>query len=143
MFIKYYSMGSMSLKEGLTLGYNTYADDGHLIAGVENLEQRFMYEEITEEEFLKYKEMLSDPNVPKGMAGGILNEEGVEKYRKHQQSINQKIKEKQEKRISLVVKKIKKQLELGIIDEEDVDEEIKINDAVDFADEIKKGIQEG
>lgn len=144
MIIRYFSQGLMSLKEGMTLMTNTYDDDGELIAGVPEPEKMlFKCKEITKEEYDNYMRMFADPSVPKGFTGGILNEKGKEAYDKFLTDMATRRAEEKEKRINYVVKKISKLLALGVIEESDIEEEIKVNNALDIAEEIKRRLQEG
>lgn len=52
MQYKYFTCGSQSEKEGLTLAINAYDDEGNFIAGVENIENvYYKVHEITKEEY--------------------------------------------------------------------------------------------
>lgn len=102
--------------------------------------------EVSKDEYIRLLRMLNDPNVPKGLAGGIVNEKGLEKAHKMWNEIEEGNKremlEKSEPRIALCVKKIKKQLELGIISTEDIDAEIALNNVTEFKDEIKRRLEQ-
>lgn len=146
MIYKYFTCGSMSEKEGLTLGRNCYYDDGSFGAGLRNW-QGILYKpkEITREEYDNYVRMSVDPSVKKGTVG-IVNDEGYEKYLRYIKNKEEKHKQylldKNEPKISLVVKKIKKLLALEIIEESDVDVEISLNNMSEFGDEIKRRLTE-
>ena len=144
MIEKYFTAGSMSESEGLTL-HTAFVDE---TTGKPILEYTHMYKEkeVSRDEYIRLLNMLKDPNVPKGLAGGIVNEKGLEKAHKMWNEIEEGNKremlEKAEPRIALAVKKIKKQLELGIISSEDIDAEIGLNNMTEFKDEIKKRLEQ-
>lgn len=141
MYYKYFTCGSMSEKEGLTTAKFSYYDDGSLAVGVPN-PKKLLYKlrEITQEEYDNIERQMKDVSVKKGFAG-IVNEEGWEKYKSWAESELNKISEKNESKISLVVRKIKKQLELGIITVDDIDVEIELNNMKEFKNEIKARLQ--
>lgn len=144
MIEKYFTAGSMSEPEGLTL-HTAFVDE---TTGKPILQYTHMYKEkeVSRDEYIRLLNMLKDPSVPKGLAGGIVNEKGLEKARKMWNEIEEGNKremlEKAEPRIALAVKKIKKQLELGIISSEDIDSEIGLNNMTEFKDEIKKRLEQ-
>ena len=140
MITKYYSCGSESEKEGLTLATATFDDDGNLIAGFSKL---YKQKEITKEEYDAYQARLDDPTQPKGVpAHGLLNAEGVAALKAWEEQEKQRVYQKEiqqnESKIALTVRKIKKQLELGIITSDDLDTEIELSGMKEFADEIKR-----
>ena len=138
--VKYFSIGSMSEKEGLTFVRNIYDEEGNLLTGrPEN--QMYKGKEISESQYYEYVKIRNGSDVL-GTAGGIINEVGKKALEDHWIEQQEKWKEVNESRIALVVKKIKKQLELGIISSEDIDTEIMLNNMTEFADEIKKRLEQ-
>lgn len=144
---KFYSVGTQSSKEGMTFVTSVFDENNNFITGYANPEKTlFKCREITQEEYDGYMRMLDDPSVPKGLAGGILNSNGLEDLKKfsaekYQHAWEKKLKQNESK-IDLTVRKIKKQLELGIITSEDVDVEIELNNMKDFTNTIKKRLNQ-
>lgn len=140
---KFYSVGLMSLKEGMTFVINTYDEDGTLIGGTPNPEKSlFKCKEITKEQYDAYMQMLKNPNTPLGLAGGILNEEGKRDLENYIGVSEERRIQSYEPKIVLSVKKIKKLLALEIIEEGDIDTEIEQQGMKEFADEIKRRLAE-
>lgn len=142
MYYRYFSCGSESEKEGLTFFKFSYYDNGMLAAGIEDTKSMYKGKEISKEEYDRLTDLLKDPETKKGFAGGIVNEEGFKKYKNWVEKEVQKIQQRNEEKISFVVRKIKKQLELGIIIDEDIDTEIELNNMSQFRDEIKKRLEQ-
>ena len=141
-YYRYYKQGLPSLKEGMTFTRNVVDKEGNLISGLPNPEKvLFKCEEITKEEWEEYQKQIADPSVPKGLAGGILNEKGIEDLKKYIEERKKELEGEQESKIALVVRKIKKQLELGIIEQDDIDMEIEQQNMSRFKDEIKKRLE--
>ena len=144
MVEKYFTAGSMSEPEGLTL-HTAFVDENN---GKYILQYTNMYKEkeISKEEYMELLKKLKDPTVPKGLAGGLVNEVGLAKAHKMWNEIEEGNKremlEKAESQIALLVRKIKKQLELGIITTDDIDTEIELNKMSEFKDEIKKRLNQ-
>lgn len=140
MITKYYTCGSESEKEGLTLATAVFDDDGNLIAGFTKL---YKQKEITEEQYNAYKARLDDPNEPKGVpARGLLNEQGIAALKAWEEEQKQAWIAANEEKIALSVKKIKKLLALEIIEQGDVDTEIEQQGMREFKDEIKKCLEQ-
>lgn len=140
MITKYYSCGSESEKEGLTLATATFDDDGNLIAGFSKL---YKQKEITKKEYDAYQARLDDPAQPKGVpARGLLNAEGVAALKAWEEKMKQAQIAKNEEKIALSVKKIKKLLQLEVIEQGDVDTEIKQQGMTEFKDEIKRRLNQ-
>ena len=143
---RYFTSGSMSEAEGLTFFVNQYDENGNFVGGVENWEKNiYKPKEITEEEYLQYMEMMKNPKTIFGLVG-IVNEEGqkkmIERIGEFKQSSYDFMLSVKEPQIALTVKKIKKQLELGIITTDDIDTEIELNNMKQFTDEIKKRLEQ-
>ena len=140
MITKYYSCGSESEKEGLTLATATFDDDGNLVAGFTKL---YKQKEITKEQYDEYQRRLNDPNEPKGIpARGLLNEQGVAALKAWEEEQKQAWIAINEEKIALSVKKIKKLLALEIIEQSDVDTEIEQQGMSEFKDEIKRRLNQ-
>lgn len=142
MYYRYFTSGSESEKEGLTTSKFSYYEDGQLAVGVSNLKSLYKGKEITEEEYNKIKDRMNDPNTKFGFANGIINDEGLEKCKKYVKEMKERILELNEPKILLSVKKIKKQIELGIIEQSDLDTEIEQQGMTEFKDEIKKRLEQ-
>lgn len=144
---KFYSVGTQSSKEGMTFVTSVFDENNNFVSGHANPEKTlFKCKEITQEEYNNYMKMLDDPSVPKGLAGGILNSKGLEDLKKfsaekYKHAWEKKLKQNESK-IDLTVRKIKRQLELGIITSEDVDVEIELNNMKDFTNTIKKRLNQ-
>lgn len=138
MITKYFKEGLKSLKEGMTVFTCIYDDDGNLLSGIPEPFRRFKVEEITEEQYNEIKRQIDDPSVEKGLADGLINEKGKADMVKFFQEQKDGWRELNEPRIQFVIKKIKKQLELGIIEQDDIDTEIELNNLKEFTEEIKK-----
>lgn len=140
MVTKYYSCGSESEKEGLTLATATFDDDGNLVAGFSKL---YKQKEITKDQYDEYQRRLNDPNEPKGIpARGLLNEQGVAALKAWEEEQKRAWIAINEEKIALSVKKIKKLLALEIIEQSDVDTEIEQQGMSEFKDEIKKRLEQ-
>lgn len=139
MKTKYFSIGSMSEKEGMTFIINIYDDEsGDLLTGKpEN--QMYKKKEITKEEFDEYTALLKNSSV-RGLAGGLLNEEGRKALKEHWKNQYEEWLKNNESKIALTVKKIKKQLDLGIIEQTNIDTEIELNGMKEFAEIIKERV---
>ena len=142
MITKYFTEGLQSLKEGMTVFTCVYDDEGELLAGIPEPFKRFKVKEITEEEYNNYLRQFEDPNIPKGVLGGIINEKGIADLKKFCEEEEAKTLREKELQISLSVKKIKKMLTLGIIEESDIDNEITQQGLSKFREEIKKRVFE-
>lgn len=146
MIYKYFTCGSMDEKEGLTVAKSGFDERGNFLAGYPP-ESLYKRKEISEEEYNALLKRLEDPDEPKGSpAGGLLSEKGVaalKAWREKEKQLNASfLLAKNEPKIALTVKKIKKQLALGIIEEDDIDTEIELNNMVEFGDEIKRRLAE-
>lgn len=146
MIIKYYTCGSESEPEGLTLAVNHYDDSGNFIAGTENIKSLYKVKEITKEEYDAYIERFKREEEFGFPASGLLNEKGKAALKKalEEERItlnNMKI-ARNEPKIALSVKKIKKLLQLEIIEQADVDTEIEQQGMTDFKDEIKRRLNQ-
>jgi len=74
--VKYYTLGSRSEKEGLTLMTALVNDEGEPVAGYD-IEKMYKPQEITEAEYNSLKEEMRDPQTGRlGIAGGLINDEG-------------------------------------------------------------------
>lgn len=143
MSIKYFSSGSESEAEGLTVHKELVDDD----TGESIIKFVGMYKEkeITEEQYNAYLARFNDPSSLKGMIG-LVNETG---YRKAQEmrakmdadNLALRIQEN-EAQIALSVKKIRKLLQLEIIEQSDVDVEIEQQGMSQFKDEIKRRLEQ-
>lgn len=146
MEYKYFTCGSMDEKEGLTVAKVGFDEKGEFAAGYP-LKALYKKKEITKEQYEEYLRRLEDPDEPKGSpAGGLLSEKGVAalaKWREEEQKINRPyLIQQNEQKIAFVTKKIKKLLQLGVLEESDVDDEIFVNNMVEFKDEIKRRLAE-
>lgn len=75
MGIKYYSFGSESEKEGLTIGANYEEEASGIFIGTPKDKPWYKQKEITREEYDAYAARLADPNEPRGFYG-LVNEKG-------------------------------------------------------------------
>lgn len=75
MGIKYYSFGSESEKEGLTIGANYEEETSGIFIGTPKDKPWYKQKEITKEEYDAYAARLADPNEPRGFYG-LVNEKG-------------------------------------------------------------------
>lgn len=75
MGIKYYSFGSESEKEGLTIGANYEEEASGVFIGTPKDKPWYKQKEITKEEYDAYAARLADPNEPRGFYG-LVNEKG-------------------------------------------------------------------
>lgn len=140
MITKYYSCGSESEKEGLTLATATFDEEGNLVAGFTKL---YKQKEITKEQYDDYQRRLDNPNEPKGVpARGLLNEQGVAALKAWEEEMRLESIRRYESKIALSVKKIKKLLALEIIEQSDVDTEIEQQGMTEFKDEIKRRLNQ-
>jgi len=121
---RYFSLGSESEAEGLTFIINVYDQQGNFVAGVPNVDQLYKSKEITETEYLNHLKKLQN-NDNKGLFG-IVNAEGKKKVDEVNKAIIDNIKAKKNKQQALVAKRLARQLEAGLIDEEDLDTAIEI-----------------
>lgn len=131
----YFKFGDESSSFGM------YVSEGFLDRSSPNFPD---WDEISEEEYNKIKNRMNDPNELRG-SNGVVNKEGYEKYQAKLQREKEKwerFKEEEEKQINLSVKKIRKMLTLGIIEEEDIDTEIEQQNMFGFRDEIKRRLAE-
>lgn len=143
MYYKYFTCGSESEMEGLTLAKFCYYDDGTLAIGSPNgVKSLYKGKEITEEEYEELSNKLESGNYKKGFAGGLVNEEGLRKIAERFAKEKEDYKVLCEPKIALSVKKIRKLLELGIIEQSDIDIEIEQQNMSDFSDEIKKRLNQ-
>lgn len=141
MQYRYFTCGSRSEKEGLTSVKFSYYDDGELAVGVENpFDSLYKLKEITEEEYNNIQKEINDPNSKIGFAGGLVDDTGWKKYRDWLKRTGEKRVLENEPKIALTVKKIKKQLDLGIIEQADIDTEIELNGMKEFAEIIKERV---
>lgn len=131
----YFTSGSRSEPEGLTLHMNEYDNDGKLLSGRPK-HLVYKYKEITEEEYNQLVEETESSQIL-GYAGGLLNEKGLEKLTNEREIAFAEIRKERDDRINLCAKKIKKELELGIIEESEIDAEIDLNQMSNFREEIK------
>lgn len=75
--IKYYTLGSRSEKEGLTLMTALFTEDGKPLIGYD-IEKMYKVSEITEEEYKSLKAEMINPEMGRlGIAGGLLDERGL------------------------------------------------------------------
>lgn len=72
---KYYSCGTESEKEGVTLAVNVHDDNGNFMAGVKDIEKHlYKVKEITKEQYDAYLARMKDPN-QRGLFG-VVNPTG-------------------------------------------------------------------
>lgn len=142
MYYRYFTSGSEDEKEGLTTVKFSYYNDGQLAVGVENIKSIYKGKEISKEEYDSIQERISNPDTRLGIANGILSDVGFEKYKKYLDKLKREADEENKKKIALSVKKIKKLLQLEIIEQGDVDMEIEQQGMTMFKDEIKKRLEE-
>lgn len=139
---KYFTSGSESEPEGLLIHESLY-NNGEMIIGPSYLYKK---KEITRDEYEEYKRRFNDPSQKRGLAGGLINEVGIEKLNKMTNEVKERDLarriEENETSIALVVKKIKKLLQLEIIEQEDIDTEIGLNNMTEFKDEIKRRLEQ-
>ena len=90
MGIKYYSFGSESEKEGLTIGANYEEETSGIFIGVPKDNPWYKQKEITREEYDAYAARLADPNEPRGFYG-LVNEKGKAAAEKAIALYNEKI----------------------------------------------------
>ena len=121
---RYFSLGSESEAEGLTFIKNIYNQDGDLVAGIPNPEKLYNAKEITEEEYLSFVKQTSEQG-RKGIFG-LVNKTGKAAAQKQKDNDDAIYAEQQGKAQVLIVKRLARQLEAGLIDEEDLDTAIKI-----------------
>lgn len=146
MIYKYFTCGSMDEKEGLTVAKSGFDERGNFVAGYDP-KSLYKCKEISKEEYDSLLKRLEDPDEPKGSpAGGLLSEKGLAALKKwgeeRDRIVNNYLIEQHESQIAFIVRKIKKQLTLGIIEEDDIDTEIKLNNMSEFRDEIKRRLAE-
>ena len=121
---RYFSLGSESEPEGLTLIVNSYDQNGNFIAGIPNVEGLYKVKEITESEYVNYiKRSKSAEN--RGYFG-VVNATGKEIFDREVQGVKNKLKKKKDKEQALIAKRLARQLEAGLIDKEDLDTAIEI-----------------
>lgn len=90
MGIKYYSFGSESEKEGLTIGANYEEEASGIFIGTPKDKPWYKQKEITKEEYDAYAARLADPNEPRGFYG-LVNEKGKAAAEKAIALYNEKI----------------------------------------------------
>lgn len=90
MGIKYYSFGSESEKEGLTIGANYEEEASGVFIGTPKDKPWYKQKEITKEEYDAYAARLADPNEPRGFYG-LVNEKGKAAAEKAIALYNEKI----------------------------------------------------
>lgn len=77
MQYKYFTCGSQSEKEGLTIAVNVYDDDGNFVAGVENIEEvYYKVSEITKDQYDAYVAEIRTNGT--GGLFGIVNNDGLQ-----------------------------------------------------------------
>lgn len=121
---RYFSLGSESEPEGRTFIVNVYSQTGEFVAGIPNPENLYKSVEITEEEYKKYMQRASHPN-NKGFFG-LVNSTGKAAVEAKLQELRDRITTQQAKEEALVTKRLARQVDMGIIDEEDIDTAISI-----------------
>lgn len=90
MGIKYYSFGSESEKEGLTIGANYEEEASGIFIGTPKDKPWYKQKEITKEEYDAYAARMNDPNEPRGFYG-LVNEKGKAAAEKAMALYNEKI----------------------------------------------------
>lgn len=75
MGIKYYSFGSESEKEGLTIGANYEEEASGIFIGTPKGKPWYKQKEITKEEYDAYAARLANPREPRGFYG-LVNDKG-------------------------------------------------------------------
>ena len=121
---EYYTLGSLDEAEGLTPYSRVVDEDGNLIVGYQNHKALYKVKQVTKEEFIQlHKDLSNSPN--KGHFG-LVNAKGKAKADEENKAIIDKIKAQKDKQQALVAKRLARQLEAGLIDEEDLDTAIEI-----------------
>lgn len=117
--IKYYTLGSRSEKEGLTLMTAVFNKDGEPVANYP-LDKMYKLQEITEKEYNVLYEELKNPSIGRlGIAGGLINEEGLKEIEEMNIAILAASKADSEARAVKFFQRAKKMEELGISTLED------------------------
>lgn len=121
---RYFSFGSESEPEGLTFVTNVYDQQGNFVAGIPNVDQLYKFKEITQEEYFEHMKKVQNQDAMGYF--GIVNSEGKRKVDEARKVITDKIKAQKDKEQALIAKRLARQLEAGLIDEEDLDTAIEI-----------------
>jgi len=125
MQTKYYSLGDMSEADGVTPMKILLDDDGNQLIGFQNgPESWYKPKELTKEEF----EQMFAPGAAKRGAIGVVDDEGLKKWEAQRATFN----EYHEKKMAHEVKKVKRLLAKGIIEKDEVAQEL-----------INKGFRDG
>lgn len=121
---RYFSLGSESEPEGLTFAINVYDQQGNFVAGIPNVDKLYKSKEITQEEYFEHIKKVQNQDTMGYF--GIVNSEGRRKVDEARKAITDNIKARKDKEQALVAKRLARQLEAGLIDEEDLGTAIEI-----------------
>jgi len=124
MRVEYYTLGSRDEGEGLTLYTRTVDDNGNVVVGYQNHDRLYKKKQITKEEYDKLFAELSKAT-SKGFFG-LVNDEGKKEFDRRLAELEAPLKAQREKEQALIAKRLARQLEAGLIDEEDLDTAIRI-----------------
>lgn len=116
---KYYTLGSRSEKEGLTVMTALFDEDGKPLIAYP-FESLYKLKEITEDEYLAIrKEMLSPAIGRLGIAGGLIDKDGLAEIVAMEDQIIKDVDEMNQKKADIFFKRAMKMEELGISTVED------------------------
>ena len=120
MPIEYYKLGDPDSPQGVK--FYTKDSEATVNYGIHG-EVR-----ITEEEYNALVERFSDPLSPRTESGAYLSPEGAQKLYDEEDEDIRLYKERRDRQAAYFARRIKKELELGIIIEEDIPLHITLND---------------
>lgn len=120
MPIEYYKLGDPDSPQGVK--FYTKDSEATVNYGIHG-EVR-----ITEEEYNALVERFSDPLSPRTESGAYLSPQGAQKLYEEEDEDIRLYKERRDRQATYFARRIKKELELGIIIEEDIPLHITLND---------------
>lgn len=122
--IEYFTLGSRDEAEGLTLHTRVVDHVGNIIVGYQHHDKLYKVKQISKEQAESIMDEMRNPE-NKGFFG-LVNDEGKADMRKRAQEMTAKFRETENKKQALITKRLTRQLEAGLIDEEDLDTAIEI-----------------
>lgn len=122
--IEYFTLGSRDEAEGLTLHTRVVDHVGNIIVGYQHHDKLYKVKQISKEQAESIMDEMRNPE-NKGHFG-LVNAKGKAKADEENKAIIDKIKAQKDKEQALIAKRLARQLEAGLIDEEDLDTAIGI-----------------
>ena len=127
--IEYYKVGDPNTPAGLRLYIKNSKEE--VRTGVHGEEK------ISREEFLELTRRFSDPLTPRTETGAFLTPEAAQKMWDDEEEEERRLQEEMDGRADFFARKMRKEMELGIIQEKDVSFYISINR---FSSELREKI---